>query len=549
MEGFARQFDYVIVGAGSAGCVLANRLSADSSKQVCLVEAGPKGSSIFMKVPLGLMALYDHPVFNWRFMSDRQSCAGDRRIYIPKGKGLGGSSSINGMVYSRGHPDDYDDWARMGNHGWSYEDVLPYFRKSEHNENFPASRYHGQGGEINVRFLDSYNPLTEVMLQAAEELQYPRNPDYCAETHEGFSPRQVMQKNGLRVSSATAFLDPVRDRDNLTVITDASVSRVLLEDRRATGVELIQGQAKVSLEARREVVLAAGAVGSPQILQLSGIGSRDLLMEKGVELHHHLPGVGENLQDHFNAQLQYLSPTTASYGISMRNLPYNAWQVIRYLVTRKGLLSSNAVESGGFVRTTPAELKPDLQLILVPALQSAVLRQTRRKGRRQRMWRYGHGFSIMSCLMRPDSRGSVRIRSEEPLADPTVDLNLLSDPEGRDIAALAAGLRIARRLAESKPFAEHRGPEKRPGPETQTDEELHEYIRKSASTNFHLAGSCKMGPDTDDMAVVDAELKVRGINRLRVADASIMPRVVGGNTHAPTVMIAEKASEMIRAAV
>lgn len=538
------RFDYVIVGAGSAGCVLANRLSADSKNSVCLVEAGVKDTSPFIKIPLGLMALFDHPKLNWRFLSTPQKNAGNRKLYIPRGKTLGGSSSINGMVYTRGDPDDYDEWARRGNNGWSYEDVLPYFKKSEHNEDFSDSPHHGQGGEINVRFLDEYNPLTNVMLQAAERLQYPLNEDFCGETHEGFGRRQVMQRNGLRVSSASAFLDPIKDRKNLTIMTEATARRVVFSDRRATGLEVGFASGVQSLVANKEIILSAGAVGSPHLLLLSGVGPGEHLRERSVPLVHQLNGVGLNLQDHFNTQLQYDSPTTLPYGISLQAIPSLLGHGFKYLFHRNGLISSNVVESGGFIKTAPTEPKPDIQLILVPALQSAVLRTNRRKGRRQKLWQYGHGFSVMSCLLRPESKGSVRLDNNDPHASPLVDFNAFSDPDDQDLKKLVAGLRIGRRLVATQPFDGIVGNERRPGERSQTEEELTLYVRKSASTNFHPVGTCMMGPDPED-AVVDATLKVHGIQNLRVADASIMPQVIGGNTHSPTVMIAEKAADLI----
>ncbi len=537
-------FDYIVVGAGSAGCVLANRLSADPHTRVCLIEAGKKDSSPFIKIPLGLMALFDHPKLNWRFLSTPQKNAFDRNFYIPRGKTLGGSSSINGMVYTRGEPDDYDEWERRGNPGWSYQEVLPYFKKSEHNEDFPNSPFHGQGGEINVRYMDHYNPLTAVMLEAAEKLQYPVNEDFCAETHEGFGRRQVMQKNGLRVSSASAFLDPIRHRQNLTILTQATARRVLFENKRATGLEVDLPEGRESLTAQKEVILSAGAVGSPHLLLLSGIGPGEHLKHMDIPVTHELNGVGLHLQDHFNSQLQFNSPTTLPYGISVRAIPGLAIHGLRYLFQRNGLIASNVVESGGFVRTSPTEAKPDIQLILVPALQSAVLRTNRRKGRRQKLWQYGHGFSIMSCLLRPESTGSVRLENNDPHNAPLVDFNAFSDPGDQDIKKLVAGLRIGRRLVETQPFQGIAGEEKRPGLRSQTDEELELYVRKSASTNFHPVGTCRMGPDAED-AVVDPSLRVHGIEGLRVADASIMPQVIGGNTHSPTVMIAEKAADLI----
>jgi choline dehydrogenase len=523
-------FDYIIVGAGSSGCVLANRLSADPSIRVCLIEAGGRDSHPLIHLPIGVARLFFHPVLNWRFKSTPQPHAGGREIYVPRGKVLGGSSAINGMIYTRGHPSDYDDWAALGNPGWSFAEVLPYFKRSEHNPDFPDSPYHGQGGELNVQFLDMYNPLCEVLFEAAEQHQYRQIDDFCGPTHEGFSRRQVTMKKGRRHSTATAFLDPARNRENLTILTDTLTRRVVIEEGRAVGVEIeSKGQIR-TIRAKREVVLSAGVFGSPQLLMLSGIGDGDALAKKGIAPLHQLPGVGQNLQEHVSSAVQYLSPTTVPWGVSWRTLPWMGWQALRYIFQRKGFFANNMLHAGGFLRSSPDLPRPDLQLILMPTHRD----KTGRMG-------FGHGFALIAIVLRPESRGSVSLKSADPKDAPLIDLGFFADES--DVTTLVKGVQIARQLLQSAPFDPYRGEEFAPGPQSRSEADLAEFVRNNAVTVFHPVGTCKMGQGPD--AVVDAELKVHGLSGLRVVDASVMPTLIGGNTNAPAIMIAEKAADMM----
>ena len=525
------QFDYIVIGAGSAGCAVAGRLSEDPSVNVCLIEAGAQDTSPPINIPLGFMRLFDHKRLNWRYKTAPQEHASGRSIPVPRGKVLGGSSSINGMVYTRGHPSDYDDWARLGNPGWSFRDVLPYFRRSENNEDFPDSPYHGQGGPLNVKFLDSYNPLTEVLCEAAESLQYRRNADFCGETHEGFGRRQFTQLKGRRHSSAKAFIAPALGRPNLTVLTDTLVRRVVIEEGRATGVEIGKAGSVETLAAGKEVILSAGVIGSPQILMLSGIGDRGRLAAHGIALKHHLPGVGRNYRDHIASVVQYTSPTTVPYGLSWRTVPWAVWSVAQYALFRTGIFANAPGHSGGFIRTLPELTRPDVQFILIPAFRD-------RKGRTG----IGHGFGLITIVLRPESRGEVRLASADPEADPVIDPQFFSAPE--DVETLVRWLKIARRLINAPAFDPYRGAETDPGSAVRTDDQWRNFARDTAFTAYHPVGSCKMGNDAE--AVVDAQLRVHGVAGLRVVDASIMPTLIGGNTNGPSIMIGEKAADMIR---
>ena len=524
-------FDYVIVGGGSAGCVLAGRLSEDPRVRVCLVEAGPPDRHPLIHIPLGVTWLIKHPRLNWCYWSAPQQHVDDRKIFLPRGRVLGGSSSINGTIYIRGHRSDYDDWAAWGNPGWSYAEVLPYFRKSENNEQFTASPYHGVGGPMNVADCESYNPLTDIMLEAADSLQFPRTEDFNGREQEGFGRRQVTVRSGRRESSATAFLRNAKARRNLTIICDALASRVTFDGRRAAGVEIIETGKPRHITARREVILAAGVFASPAILMRSGIGDGAELQRHGIAAMHHAPQVGRNLQDHISSPVQYSTPTTIPYGISWRTLPWLAGSVVNYALFRRGIFANTALHAGGFVRSRLGLDRPDIQFILMPAERTPDGRMG-----------IGHGYGLITILLRPKSSGTVRLAGPDPDASPVIDPAFYSEPD--DIDDMLRGLRLARRILEAPAWDRVRGAEIRPGPKVQSDADLKAYIRASSQTCFHPVGTCAMGKDERD--VVDAQLRVRGVEGLRVVDASIIPRMIGGNTNAPVIMIAEKAADMIR---
>jgi choline dehydrogenase-like flavoprotein len=531
LEDGAPLLDYVIVGGGTAGCVLANRLSADPQISVALIEAGPADKRTKVRIPAAVAAAIADPEIGWGYRSVPQRHLHGRQISLPRGRVLGGCSSINGMAYFRGHPRDFDDWVTDGAAGWSYEEVLPYFRKSEHNETWSESRYHGRGGPMNVVDIPRPNPLIRRFLEATSSLGYRRCTDFNAADPEGFGPRQATIRAGRRESMVTAFVDPVRSRPNLQVITDARVTRILIEGRRAGGVELERAGVASQIRARVQVILSAGTYASPQILLLSGVGDGATLQALGMAVQHHLPGVGANLQDHPASVIQLQTGDPTSYGVSLRALPRGAWNLLEYALWRRGPLASNVLEATGFVRTRPEKDRPDLQIVFMPLLRNPSGSPIP----------VGHGYGIIPIAVRPRSRGSVSLESSDPHAAPLIDPNYLDHPE--DLRTLVDGLQIARRILAAPVFEPLHGVELIPGLKVNDERQLTEYARNSVVSVHHPVGTCRMG--TDAMAVVDPQLRVHGLDGLRIVDASVFPRVVAGNTNAAVVMVAEKAADQI----
>lgn len=530
------KYDYLIVGGGSAGCVLANRLSANPAVTVCLLEAGPADRHPLIHMPVGIIFMMLSKVLNWRYFTTPQQHLEQRRMFWPRGKTLGGSSSSNAMVYTRGHASDYDHWAALGNRGWSYADVLPLFKRAEHHER-GATPYHGVGGPLNVADQRSSNLLTGIYVQAGQQAGYRYNDDFSGAEQEGIGPYQLTQKNGERWSVARAYLHPVRQRPNLTVITAAHASRILMEGKRATGVAFVKDGSERELRAEREVLLCGGAINSPQLLMLSGIGPADQLARHGIPVRHALPGVGHNLQDHLDVLVVHQCSKAVSLGVSLRNALSPMLHFFNYVLFRKGPFTSNAAEGGGFVKSTPALAAPDLQLHFTPAH----LDDHGHTLSRAAYTLFGHGYALHVCDLRPKSRGTIRLASADPAAPALIDPNYLDHPD--DMASLVRGVKVARRILAAPAFDTYRGVELFPGAEVQDDAAIEAFIRRKAGTIYHPVGTCKMGHDA--MAVVDDRLCVHGVAHLRVVDASIMPTLIGGNTNAPTVMIAEKAADLI----
>jgi choline dehydrogenase len=518
-------YDYVIVGAGSAGCVLADRLSEDSSVKVLLLEAGGPDSRREIRTPVAFPKLFQ-TACDWAYYTEAEPHLENRKLYWPRGKVWGGSSSMNAMIYMRGNAKDYDRWSDLGNPGWSFADLLPYFKKSQNQER-GASEYHGVGGPLNVSDLNSANPLSEAFVQAAVEAGFTRNPDFNGAAQEGFGLYQVTQKNGRRHSAADAFLRPAMRRPNLKVLTAVHASGILFEGKRAIGVSFHQGEGSRQERAQREVIVCAGAIGSPQLLFLSGIGAGAQLREFHIPVVCDLPGVGKNLQDHPSVALIYqcLEPITL---LNTQKL----WSKLRYLCFQEGPLTSNVAEAGGFVKVLPSSSTPDIQFHFGPGYFKNHGLETIAE----------HAFSLGPALVRPRSLGSISLRSSNPLDAPRICANYFSD--GQDLDAIVEGIKMARTIGGSPALAKYRGRELYPGGHLQNADALRGYARKMVETLYHPVGTCKMGSDAD--AVVDSELRVHGLQGLRVVDASIMPMIPGGNTNAPTIMVAEKAADLIR---
>jgi len=525
-------FDYVIVGAGSAGCVLANRLSEDPNVRVCLLEAGGFDRNPWIHLPVGYAKTMVMPAVNWLFDTEPDPHTANRPLPVPRGRVLGGSSSINGLIYVRGQSLDYDGWAQLGNRGWSYDEVLPYFKKAEHREGDGDLAYRGRGGPLNVADVRETDALLDKVVLAGESLGVACNPDYNGAQQEGFGYYQTTMKNGRRMSAARAYLHPVLNRKNLTLETDAHATRVRFEGRRAVAVEFRQRQVERRVRAAREVLLAAGAIQSPQLLELSGIGKPDRLSAHGIEVVEALPGVGENLHDHYIVRLTFRIQGARTLNERLRG-PALLAEAAKYIFGRGGALTAPAGIVYGFVRTRPEVETPDVQYHVAHASF---------RDSKKRILDNFPGLTIGPCQLRPESRGCVHIRSPDPFAAPAIRPNFLHQP--RDRETLVAGMRMARELVAASPLAEHVIGEITPGDEVDSDEALVDYAARTGATLYHPVGTCKMGGDP--MAVVDDSLRVHGVEGLRVVDASIMPRLTSGNTNAPTIMIAEKAADTIK---
>lgn len=543
----SKVFDHIIVGAGSSGAALAARLSEKAAKRICLLEAGPSDSNLlhsaFIKIPMmvGLMVMKNKHS-NWNYNTTKQPGLKNRKIFQPRGKTLGGSSSLNGMVYQRGNPADYDEWESWGNMGWGYKDMLPYFRKME-NCAAGANEFRAEGGPINVAFPPSINPLTHDFVKAGVEAGYPYQTDFNSggmADQEGIGLFEWTQKGGLRCSSSRGYLTTeVRNRPNLTILTGHHATKILLDGKRAVGVQVKKGPNENSqdLECKGDIIISGGALNSPQLLMLSGIGPKQHLNSVGVGCVHDLQGVGEHLEDHLNLAVMTRESGSLSHNLSLGSMHRWAFSPLQ-LMQGTGMLTTTFAEAGGFIHSSgtmdKATTRCDLQFHFYPS---------KIKRNMEMSSIIGHGYGVQLCLLRPKSQGTLRLQSSDPFQAPAIDPNYLANED--DLRVMVDGVRAARRIMAQPALAKHSGGEIVPGEAAQSQGELEDFVKEYATTIFHPTGTCKMGPAKDTMAVVDDTLRVHGLQHLRVADASIMPRIVGGNTNAPCMAIGEKAADMI----
>jgi choline dehydrogenase len=528
--GETAEFDYVVVGAGSAGCVLANRLSANGKHSVLLLEAGPKDSNIWIHVPIGYAKLFKEKTVNWMYQTEPEPGLGGRQVFQPRGKVLGGSSSINGLLYVRGQHEDYDRWRQRGNIGWGYDDVLPYFKKAE-NQRRGADDYHGAGGPLSVSDWRHEDPLSEAFVKAAVETGIPFNPDFNGRAQEGAGFFQTTTRRGRRASSAYSYLRPAMARGNLRVETSALAQRIIFEGRRAKAVEYRQNGNLRAARARKEVLVSSGAYNSPQLLQLSGVGPADLLKSHGIGIVLDAQGVGNDLQDHLQVRIVTRCAQKVTLNDVVNHPVRRAMAGVRYALARSGPLTIAAGTSGAFFKTNPRLASPDIQIHFIPF-------STDKMGEKLHPF---SGFTASVCQLRPESRGSLKIRSADPSSPPEIRINYLATETDR--AAFIDGIRALRKILAAPALKSYCVEEVYPGVKAASDEDLLDYCRKTGSTVYHPTSTCRMG--NDPLAVVDQRLRVRGIEGLRVVDASVMPDLMSGNTNAPTIMIAEKASDMI----
>jgi len=529
-------FDYIIIGAGSAGCVLANRLSEDGKHSVCLLEAGPSDWHPMIHIPAGFMKLLDNKTFNWAYQTEPSEWTAGRAISVPRGKTLGGSSSINGNIYSRGHRNDYNEWAQRGNRGWGYADVLPYFKKAEQKIGEGDDRYRGRQGNLKVTNIDWSHPLCEAFIESAVSVGIPRNPDYNGAAQEGVTYTQRTINNGRRMSTAQTFLHPAKQRPNLTILTHAHATELVMDGKRVTGVKYTKGGRggkAQEIQAGKEVILSGGVFNSPQLMQLSGIGNAEDLKRLGIEVKHAISCVGYNLRDHFAPRF-----TARVKGVDTINQRAQGIGLVgeaaKWLFTRKGVLAQGATLVYAFWRSDPSIANSDLQLTFTPASYTM--------GRQAVLDKFP-GMSLASWQQRPESSGYIKAVSSDPFEKPLIQPNYLEHETDRRV--LLAGMKLARRIMHSEPLSPYFDGEEFPGPDVQSDDELMDAAKIRATTTFHPMGTCRMGPETDKSTVVDDELKVHGLTGLRVVDASIMPRMPSANLNAAVIMIAEKASDMI----